>query len=412
MNGDGFDEDARALDLERIAADTPAAEGQVFLNSAGSSLPPESVIDRMVRHLRLEAEVGGYTAEAMVAEELTLTRTRVAELFGDTRPGAASRIALGTSAGFASTQFVCGLGLGPGDTVLVPETEFAANALATAYLKQRFGVRVVRIPVGPDGQINPEVWAGALAQGRVRLACLVTVPSDNGGVTDVAGTARLAREAGALVMVDTTQQVGQLPVDVFALGADAAVMNGRKWLRGPRGTGALWLRDGLAEHITNVLPDQHAASLAAGVYAQAPTSSRFEYAEASIAARLGLGEAARYLLALGVDAACAATQRRGQYLREGLARIAGVQVHDREAANHPASAIISFTVAGRSPSETAEALWARRVRVGVVHANASPLDESLARREAVVRASPHYFVTREHLDRALDAVADIAAAAR
>ncbi|HEY0487442.1 MAG TPA: aminotransferase class V-fold PLP-dependent enzyme [Mycobacteriales bacterium] len=386
------------MDLDRILADTPAAAQQVFLDSAGSSLPPAPVLDTVVSHLRREAEVGGYRAAAERAEDAARVRASLGTLLG----APPETIALTDSATRGWTQFFYAVPLRPGDRILLSGVEYGSNAVAALQRAERSGARVEVVPSDADGLIDLEALAGMLDD-RVRLVSLVHVPTNGGLVNPVREAADLAHAHGAAVLLDACQSAGQLRLDVDALGVDALSATGRKWLRGPRGTGFLYVREP-GRYDPPVIDFHGATWTEAEEYVLAPDATRFELFEHDVAARLGLGAAVDYLLELGVDEVEKAVAAGGRRLRDGLAEVPGVTVRDQGRAGERCG-IVTFTVDGVDPAAARDELARRDVTVTVSSRAGTLLDMDRRGLDAVVRASPHYFVTPEQLDRAVAAVA-------
>lgn len=393
-----------AIDVAAERDLTPGVRGHVFLDSAGSSLPPTPVVEAMVGHLRREAEVGGYRAALERLDDLERLPAAIGRLLGVD----AATVALTDSATRSWTQFVTSLHLGPGDRVLLAGNEYASNAIALLQQARLRGVEVDVVPAAPDGSGPIDLAALARALERpTRLVSLVQVPTNTGTVAPVAEAARLARSAGALVVLDACQAAGQLDVRLDggpdALAVDALSATGRKWLRGPRGTGFLHVREGLLEQL-----EPFGADLRAGEWTTPDTyrlhadARRFEQWEHDVAARLGLLVAVEHLLALGPAAVEAAVRSRAASLRTLLGDLPGVALHDRGA---DLAGIVTFTVDGREPEEVRDALSERGVTVSVSGRGSTLLDMSERGLRAVVRASPHYFVDDADLDRAADEVA-------
>lgn len=371
----------------------------VFLDTAGCSLMPAPVVEAMVAHLRREAEVGGVRAAEERADDLARLRTSLGTLLG--APAAAIALTDGATRGW--NQFVGALPWRDGDRVLVTGTEYAANAIALLQRARSAGVSVEVVPSGPDGTPDLDALAGLLDE-RVRLVSLVHVPSHTGQVNPVRPVVELAHAAGALVILDACQSVGQLVVDVAELGVDALVAAGRKWLRGPRGTGLLYVRPDL-DLEPAVIDGFGAAWTAPDSYVLAPDARRFELYEASVATRLGLGVAVDLLLLRGPAQVEAAVRSRAARLRAGLAAIDGVSLHDR---GPDLSGIVTFTLDGVAAADVRAGLLERGVTVGVRPAQAARFDRWPPGVDAVVRASPHHFVPSDGLDRAVGAVAAVA----
>jgi selenocysteine lyase/cysteine desulfurase len=389
------------LDLDRVRADTPGCVDRVFLDSAGSSLPPVPVLDEVIGHLRREAEVGGYRAAAERADDLADVKVAIAQLIG-AQP---ADLALVESATRGWADFFYSVPLGPGDRILVTEVEYASNAIAAFQRARSSGASVEVVPSSPSGEIDVDALHRMLDE-RVRLVSLVHAPTNGGLINPVREVVDLAHGVGALVLLDACQSVGQVPVDVRELGVDALSATGRKWLRGPRGTGFLYLRPELARSMEPAALDLHGAQWAEETgYRLAPDASRFEFWECSVAGRLGLGAAVRYLLDLGIDEVASAVSARAEFARTELASLPGVTV--RDLGGHR-SGIVSFTVDGVDPAAVRESLAADDVTVTVSGRGSTWVD--MTRRgldDGVLRASPHYFNTFEDVERLVVSVAGL-----
>ncbi|MDM7486882.1 aminotransferase class V-fold PLP-dependent enzyme [Rhodococcus sp. CSLK01-03] len=385
------------LDLQRARRDTPGCFDRVFLDSAGSSLPPTPVLETTVAHLRREAEVGGYVAAAERADDLAAVKTSIARLIGAQAPS----IALVESATRAWASFFYSVPLRAGDRILLTRSEYASNAVSALQRARATGATVETMPTDALGRIDVDALTRTLDE-RVKLVSVVHAPTNGGLVNPVREVADAAHEVGALVLLDACQSVGQLPVTVPEFDVDALSATGRKWLRGPRGTGFLYVRPRLVTELEPAVLDLHSAQWTApDEYRLAGDATRFELWETNVAARLGLGAAVDYLLDLGVDAVTEAVAYRAEHLRDGLGRIPGVAVRDLGKEH---SGIVSFTVDGWESPRLREALAAEAITVTVSGRGSTLLEMSARRLESVVRASPHYFVSPADVDRFLAAV--------
>ncbi|WP_280406815.1 aminotransferase class V-fold PLP-dependent enzyme [Nocardia carnea] len=387
------------VDEQRVRADTPGVgSGAVFLDSAGSSLPPRVVTDTVIGHLRREAEIGGYRAANERLDDLAGVKAAIAELLNTTP----DTIALSDSATRSWSDFFYAVPLRPGDRILISGSDYASNAIAALQRARATGARVEQIPADPQGRIDIAAL-DAMMDERVRLVSLQHVPTNGGLVNPVAAAARIGRAGGALVLLDACQSAGQLPLDVAELGVDALSATGRKWLRGPRGTGFLYLRPELAATLEPGRLDLHSATWTGPEeYRMAPDATRFEFWEHDVAARLGLGAAVRYLLDLGPDQVYAAIAERADYLRGALGELPAVTVRDLGVEH---SGIVSFTVGGVASAEVRDRLLDKDITVTVSQASSTLLDMSARGLDSVVRASPHCFVDRDELDSFIAAVA-------
>ena len=386
------------IDLDRVRADTPGCLSQVFLDSAGSSLPPSSVVSAVVDHVRREAEVGGYRAAAERAEDLRQLPRALGRLLSCDE----GAIALSDSGSRAWSQFLTALPLRADDRVLVTGTEYASNAIALLQRARADGVTVEVVPSTPTGEVDLAKLAAMLDE-RVRLVSLVHVPTNGGLVNPVREVVELAHGVGARVILDACQSVGQLQIDVQDLQVDALSASGRKWLRGPRGTGFLYVRPELTEELEPVVADLRGAEWTSpSGYRLLPGAARFEFWEADIAARLGLKAAVELLLELGPVEVEAAVRARASRLRRALSALPDVRVRD---VGDDLCGIVSFTVDGADPEAARDALGEAGVTVSVSWASSTRIDMAARGLTSVLRASPHYFVTGSEIDRAAEAVA-------
>ena len=389
------------IDLERARADTPGCRDRVFLDSAGSSLPPTAVLEAVVGHLRREAEVGGYFAEEERAADLAGVRTSLARLLGC----AAEDVALVDSATRAWTQLFYAVPLAAGDRILLSRAEYASNAIAALQRGRQHDARVEVVPADPSGELDLDALERMLDE-HVRIVSLVHVPTNGGLVNQVAEATELVHRAGGLVLLDACQSVGQLAVDVRRLGVDALAGTGRKWLRGPRGTGFLYVRPELARDLEPPILDLHSATWTADDrYELAAGATRFELWESDVAAQLGLGVAVDYLLARGIDEVEAAVRARAELLRSLLRELDGVTVADL---GRRPSGIVTFSVEGVPAAAAREALAKRRITVSMSDRSSTLMDMTDRGLDALVRASPHYFVSEEQLEEAAAAVSALA----
>jgi cysteine desulfurase/selenocysteine lyase len=388
--------DPAMLDLDRVRADTPGCLDRVFLDSAGSSLPPRQVVDSVVAHLRREEEVGGYVAADERADDLEGLRVSLGRLLRCPPES----LAILDSATRAWTQLFYAVPLAAGDRILLTRAEYASNAIAALQRARAHGAVVEIVPSDDTGALDLDALHSMLDE-RVRIVSLVHVPTNGGLVNPVGEATKLARSAGSLVLLDACQSVGQLDLDVTALDVDALSATGRKWLRGPRGTGFLYVRPGLVETLEPPAIDLRSATwTSADRYELRTDAGRFEQWEADVAARLGLKAAVDYLLELGIEAVADAVQARAARLRELL----GDRV--RDLGREPCG-IVSFAVDGLDAARVRDELAARLITVTVTGRTSTLLDMDARGIESLVRASPHYFVADEQLEEAAAAVASL-----
>lgn len=389
--------------VDTVLAETPAAARGVFLDSAGSSLPPRVVTDTVVDHLRREAEIGGYAAAAERADDLLAVRGSVGRLLG----APAHTIALSDSATRAWCDVFYAVPLAPGDRILLSPVEYATGAVAALQRAHATGAVVEQLPADDIGAIDVAALGRVLDE-RVKLVSLVHAPTNSGLINPVREVVDAAHAVGALVLLDACQSVGQVDLDVRELGVDALSATGRKWLRGPRGTGMLYVAEHLLDGLEPRSLDLHSATWTGPTsYEIVDDARRFETWEHDVAARLGLGAAADHLLALGPDVVEAAVRDRADHLRADLDALPRVTVQDAgfRRPGTQLSGIVTFTVDGVDPYEVKSRLAEQGVTVTVSPRSSTLLDMTARGLDAVVRASPHCFLRTDQLDAAVSAVA-------
>jgi cysteine desulfurase / selenocysteine lyase len=390
------------IDVDRARAETPGCAHVAHLNNAGAALPPAPVLGAVVEHLEREAQIGGYEAARERADRLEHTYDAIAALLGCAR----DEIAVVENATRAWDMAFYALRFAPGDRILTSGAEYASNYIALRQVADRTGATVEFVPEDDAGGIDVAALEAMLDE-RVKLVSLVHVPTQSGLVQPAAAVGAVTRAAGVPLLLDACQSVGQMRVDVGEIGCDMLSATGRKFLRGPRGTGFLYVRRELIERLEPPLLDLHAAEwLEDGSYRIRPDARRFENWEGYVAGKVGLGAAVDYALGWGLDAIRERDDELATRLRARLDETDGVTVLDVGAER---CAIVTFAVAGAAADEVAAALAAERINVSV-----SPLTSSRADFAArgvaadIVRASVHYYNTEDELDRLVGAVERLA----
>lgn len=385
------------FDLEQLRRDTPGVAHRVHLNNAGAALMPTPVLDAMVGYLQREAEIGGYEAAFESAARLDAVYDSVARLVGASR----DEIALTENATVAWQMAFYSVALREGDRILTARAEYAANYVAFLQVAKRTGAVIEVVPDDENGVLDPAALERMIDE-RVRLIAVTWVPTNGGLVNPAAEIGKIACAHGIPYLLDACQAVGQMPIDVQALGCDMLTATGRKFLRGPRGTGFLYVRRELLLQLEPPMIDHFGAPwVAPDRYELRMDARRFETWENNYAARLGLGVAIDYALDIGLPEIEIHCRAKARELRAALAEVDGVTLHDL--GPNPA-AIVSFTVRELD----ALAVNGRLYRAGINVSHSKPsatLLDSLARDlPTVVRASPHYYNTSEEVAVLVEAV--------
>ncbi len=347
-------------------------------------------------HLQREAEIGGYEAADEAAARLDGVYDSVARLVGAGR----DEIALMENATVAWQMAFYGLALTmrPGDRILTARAEYAANYVAFLQVARRVGVTIEVVPDDQDGVLDPEALR-RMIDDRVRLIAITWIPTNGGLVNPAAAVGRIAREFGVPYLLDACQAVGQMPVDVAALGCDMLSATGRKFLRGPRGTGFLYIRRDLLRGLEPPMIDHFGAPwVAADGYRLRDDARRFETWENNYAARLGLGTAVDYALAVGLEAVEARCRSLAALLRDGLRRTPRARLHDL---GPDPAAIVSFSIDGIEAEAIKASCTAAGVNVSTSRPSSTLLDATARSLPTLVRASPHYYNSEEEIERLL-----------
>lgn len=391
------------IDLARLRRETPGCRERVHLNNAGAGLMPEPVLDAIRGHLELEAQIGGY--EAADAREGEIARCY--EAVGQLLHAPARNIAFTENATVSYAQALSAIPFERGDLILTTHNDYVSNQLQFLSLHRRLGVEVVRAPDRPEGGVDVAAAVKLMRQRRPRLVCVTHVPTSSGLVQDVAAVGAACSELQILYLVDACQSVGQLPVDTQAIGCDFLSATARKFLRGPRGSGFLYVSDRvLAGGLAPLYLDMRGADWVAGdEYRLVDDARRFENWEFACALVLGTGEAARYALSIGIEGIAERAQALAERLRAGLSAIEGVRVLDR---GPRLGAIVTAWVEGWTPTELAAALRERRINTSVQHRIYAVLYFDELGLGGALRMSPHYYNTEEEIDQALAAIAELA----
>ena len=390
------------LDLERARRETPGCATVLHFNNAGAALMPTPVLDALQRHLQLEATIGGYEAADRERAAVERVYDALAHLLGGHR----DEIAVIENATRAWDMAFYSLRFGPGDRILTATAEYASNYIAYLQVAARTGAVVEVIPDDEHGQVSVDALRRMLDD-RVKLIAITHVPTNGGLVNPAAAVGKVAREAGVPYLLDACQSVGQLPMDVTELGCDMLSATGRKYLRGPRATGFLWVRRDFLPQMTPPFLDLHAATwVARDRYEVRADARRFENWETYYAGKIALGVAVDYALGWGLPAIRERVYLLAGRLRERLAALPGITLRDKGAER---CGIVTFTAAGCAAALIRQVLLSQAINVSVSSAAGTRLDMEARRLPGVVRASVHYYNSEEEIERFCAALAPLLA---
>lgn len=381
-----------AIDVARARAETPGCSQVLHFNNAGASLMPQVVLDAQVAHLQREAAIGGYESKAEAMDAIEGAYASIARLLNCR----AEEIALMENATVAWHAAFLSLPWQEGDRILTAEAEYASNYISYLKLARQKGVVVERVPSTAAGDLDVEALE-RMIDGRVRLIAVTHVPTNGGLVNPAAEIGRIAKAHNILFLLDACQSAGQLDLDVQAIGCDLLSATGRKYLRGPRGSGFLYVRKERLEEIEPPVLDLHSAHwVTPERYEMRPDARRFENWEFNYAAVLGLGAAVDYALAWGMPEIERRVVALAADLRTGLAEVPGVTVQDIGTRK---CGICTFTHERLDAATISARLRAQAINTSVSDPNSTLLDATARGLPDLVRASVHYFNTDEEIDR-------------
>ena len=381
------------IDINEARRLTPGCDRVLHFNNAGASLMPEPVLRAVKGHLDLEANYGGYEAAARTRMLWEHTYDALATLLNCDR----QEIALIENATRAWDMAMYAIPLKPGDRVFTASNEYSSNWLAMMQLRKRTGCVVELIPNNEHGELDTEALKAMLDE-RVKVVAITHVAASNGMVQPAAEVGRIVHaNSDAIYMLDACQSAGQMHLDIQAIGCHVLSGTGRKFLRGPRGTGFLYVSNAILDRLEPPFVDQRAAEwVAIDRYEWLQNARRFENWETSYALRIGLGEAVDHALHWGLPAIEARVKELARVLGERLIGIEGVQVQDT---GQVRSGIVTFTLEEKDEMFLQKHLVMHGINITAAPLSIARLDLETRGIAAIGRASVHYYNTEAEIDR-------------
>ncbi|MCG8360860.1 MAG: aminotransferase class V-fold PLP-dependent enzyme [Kiloniellales bacterium] len=381
-----------SLDIAKLREETPGCREVLHFDNAGAALMPQAVIDAQVEHIGLEAKLGGYSAADRARPAIERTYDAIAEMLNCGR----DEIALTENATAAWNQAFHAFRFKPGDRILTAEAEYASNYITYLKAARDQGVVVEPVPSDASGQLSVPALESMVDE-EVKLISISHVPTNGGLVNPAAAIGRVARGAGIPFLLDACQSVGQMPLDVEAIGCDLLTAAGRKYLRGPRGSGFLYVRKSLLDQLDPPVLDLLSAKWEApDRYALRPDARRFENWEFNCAAVIGLGVAVDYACDLGLEAIETRVQWLARRLRSILSEDMKLPVYDL---GETKCGIVTFTLPDRDAATMQATLRRKNVNVSISSPASTRLDAEKRGLPELIRASLHYYNTEEEIDR-------------
>lgn len=388
--------------LKKWRNETPGCRFKNHLNNAGAALMPQSVIQSVDKHFKLEAEMGGYEAADAAAGEVSEAYASVARLIGSD----ANNIAMVENATVATSQALSAFNYKQGDTIITTSVDYASNQIMLLSLARRFGVEIIRADDLPEGGVNPESVEKLIRKHHPKLMLMSWIPTNSGLIQDAQTVGEICRNNEVPFILDACQAVGQIPVNVKELNCDFLAATARKFLRGPRGIGFLYVSDRMLEQNYNPLfPDTHGAAwTGADTYQVEPGAKRFENWEFSYALMLGIGAAAKYANSFDLNAAGNRAMELAAQARIQLESIPGVRLLDR---GKNLCAIVSMDIEGMNPDDLVKKLRKMNINTSAASRTAGVIDMASKKADSILRISPHYYNTQHEISELAEALKEL-----
>ncbi|WP_126974044.1 aminotransferase class V-fold PLP-dependent enzyme [Gynurincola endophyticus] len=381
------------MNIDQIRQHTAGCNDKIFLNSAGASLMPKEVTTTMIDYLQQEELIGGYKLEAFSSALIREFYTEAAKLLNTKE----NNIAFTYNATDAYAKALSAIPFQSGDYLLTTNNDYISNQIAFLSLKKRFNINIVRVDNNQENDIDTSHFEELIKKYQPRLVAVTHIPTNSGLIQQVEAIGTLCEKYDVLYLVDACQSVGQLTVDVQKIKCDFLSATGRKFLRGPRGTGLLYVSDKVLQRkLEPLLLDMRGADwIDADKYTVQMTAKRFELWETSYVSLLGLKEAIKYANHVGLENIHEYNRLLSQRLRNLLRENDSIQVLDK---GTNLSSIITFNTAKRNLTDIEGFLQQHNIYYSVSYKRAALIDFEKKGVEWAIRFSPHYFNTTEEID--------------
>ncbi|HEX9513220.1 MAG TPA: aminotransferase class V-fold PLP-dependent enzyme [Puia sp.] len=394
-----------AKEIAAFRSETTGCKHVIHLNNAGASLMPDVVTQSIQEHITLESQIGGYEAAALRSEDIAQFYVQAARLL-NCKP---SNIAFTSSATDSFSRALSSIPFQADDVILTDNDNFISNQIQFLSCQKRFGIRLVRVRNIEEGGIDLVDLSEKLDRLRPRLLAITHIPTNSGlvqpvkAIGDIWSRYAAANEGRAWYILDACQSIGQLKLDVCGLNCDFLSVTNRKFLRGPRGCGFLYVSDkALQNGLEPLFLDMRGAEwVEKDVYQPKESATRFEDWEFAYALVQGTRVAIEYCLNIGEVRIQQQVQALSRITRQGLSSIPRIRVLDK---GTEISGLVTFTVDGKEPDHLVHELLKRHINVVPSYRNFAVIDFDEKKVQWAIRASPHYYNTPEEIAIFLDTV--------
>ena len=381
--------------IRTLREQTDGTQKVIHLNNAGASLPPNEVRNAVISYLEEEALIGGYELHSKRLSELNDTYSNIARLIG----ASDTEIALVENATVAWNSAFNAIDWQEGDEIICNRSDYASNYLA--YLHQPEHPIIKVIPTKDNGDEDLEAL-GDMISSKTKLVSITHMPTNSGHLAPAEEIGKICKENGVLFLLDACQTIGQYPLDVKKLNCDMLSATGRKYLRGPRGTGFLYVNQNVLTKLIPVAIDLHSAQWTEEkAFEFRSDAKRFENWEGNRATQMGLNVAVQYARKVGLEEIWLRIQQLASVVRAKMKGLSHVHCHDQGSV---LGGIVSFTVDGLSAEEVKHALLAKGFNVSWNDVSNTRLDMEAKGLKEIVGCSVHYYNTEEEIDLFIEAL--------
>lgn len=390
------------MDITKVRSDILNYNDKLFFNSASSSLPVKSVVDKITDYLVEEQQFGGYEVEERQSNQINNFYKQAAQLL-NCKP---ENIAFVQNSTDGFSKALLSINLKEGDVIITSDDDYVSNQFQFFALQKRFGIKIVRIETLENGDLDITNFEYLVNKYQPKLVAVTHAPTNSGLIQDVKSIGEICFQKNILFLLDACQSVGQLVVDVQEIRCDFLVVTGRKWLRGPRGTGILYVSDNvLNKEIFPLTIDGNGALWnKKDDFKLFETAKRFELFESSRALVVGFGEALEYLNAIGISKIESVNKELSKSLRDNLNAIEGVKLYDK---GSNVSSIITFRKKNKSLEDIQNKLQKNNVFHSVSAKSWGFIDFEKKGVDWVIRLSPHYFNTQKEINKVSEIIESI-----
>ena len=381
------------INIEQLRAETPGCKTKIHFNNAGASLMPEAVTQAIVRHIELEATMGGYESSDKMSKEISSFYESAAQLIN----GKAQNMAFTSSATNSFARALSCIPFQEGDSILLANEDYVSNQIAFLSLQKRFKIKILRAASLKAGGVDVEDMRRLMDEHQPRLVSLTHVPSNTGLIQPVEEVGKLCKERNIYYLVDACQSAGQITVDVQKIHCDFLSATLRKFLRGPRGAGFLYISDKIIhEKLEPLFIDMRGGDwIATDTYQVRMDARRFEDWELPYALVLG----SKAAIDLAINIGLTAIRKRNQYLceliRKEISTLPGFRLLD---IGPHQSSIITVAIANQKANEVLNRLRNENINTSIGQKHFALIDFEAKKVDWALRISPHYFNTETEIE--------------